>query len=60
MAIKLQKGIHSICFQNKRNIFDSSVICKDIELEFGMETNFGLLMSQSNIKLQFDVIIASE
>ena len=34
---------------------EKSVICKDIELKFGIEAKFGSLSSKSNINLQFDV-----
>ena len=34
---------------NKKVKFLNSVILKDIELKFGMETNIGLLNSKSNI-----------
>ena len=38
---------------------EKSVICKDIELKFGIEAKFGTLSSESNINLQFDVIKTS-
>ena len=38
---------------------EKSAICKDIELEFGIETKFGQLSSKTNINLQFDVIVTS-
>ena len=38
---------------------EKSVICKDIELKFGIEAKFGSLSSKSNINLQFDVIKTS-
>ena len=38
---------------------ENSAISKDIELKFGTETNFGQLSSETNIKLQSDVIITS-
>ena len=36
---------------------EKSAICKDIELKFGIETQFGPLSSKANINLQFDVIM---
>ena len=38
---------------------EKSAICKDIELEFDIETKFEPLSSKSNINLQFDVIKTS-
>ena len=43
----------------KRKFLNNSVVYKDIELKFGMETNFGLLSSNNSIKLQLDVIMTS-
>ena len=54
MAKKLQKIPRSIWLQRKN---EKSVICKDIELKFGIETKFGPLRSKTNISLQFDVIM---
>ena len=60
MAKKLQKVPCKIWpSRNVKFLNKSSVIFKDIELEFGMETNFGPLNSKSNIKLEFDVIVTS-
>ena len=59
MATKLQKVPCKIWLNRKVKFFNNSVIFKDIELEFGMETNFGPLNSKSNIKLEFDVIVTS-
>ena len=36
---------------------EKSVICKDIELKFSIETKLGPLISKPNINLQFDVIM---
>ena len=36
---------------------EKSVICKDIELKFGIDAKSGPLNSKSNINLQFDVIM---
>ena len=36
-----------------------SAICKDVELKFGIETNFEPLSSKRNINLQFGVIMTS-
>ena len=38
-------------------ISEKSAICKDIELKFGIETEFGPLTSKTNINLQSDVIM---
>ena len=59
MATKLQKVLCKIWLNRKVKFLNNSVIFKDIELKFGMETNFGPLMSKSNIKLEFDVIVTS-
>ena len=57
MATKLQKVPCKIWLNRKVKFLNNSVILKDVELEFGMETNFGPLNSKSNIKLEFDVIV---
>ena len=59
MATKLQKVPCKIWLNRKVKFLNNSVIFKDIELEFGMETNVGPLNSKSNIKLEFDVIVMS-
>ena len=59
MATKLQKVPCEIWLNRKVKFLNNSVIFKDIELEFGMETNFGPLNSKSNINLEFDVIVTS-
>ena len=59
MPTKLQKLPCKIWLNRKVKFFNNSVIFKDIELEFGMETNFGPLNSKSNIKLESDVIVTS-
>ena len=59
MATKLQKVPCKIWLNRKVKFLNNSVIFKDIELEFGMETNFGPLKSKGNIKLEFDVIVTS-
>ena len=60
MATKLQKLSCKIWPNRKVKLLnDSAVIFKDIELEFGMKTNFGPLNSKSNIKLEFDIIVTS-
>ena len=59
MATKLQKVPCKIGLNRKVKFLNNSVIFKDIELEFGVETNFGSLNSKSNIKLEFDVIVTS-
>ena len=60
MATKLQNVPFKI-WPNRKVKFlnNSAVVFRDIELEFGMETNFGQLNSKSNIKLEFDVIVTS-
>ena len=57
MATKLQKVPCKISLNRKVKLLNDSVIFKDIELEFGMETNFGPLISKSSIKLKFVVIV---
>ena len=59
MATKLQKIPCKIWLNRKVKFLNNSVIFKDIELEFGMETNFGPLNSKRNINLEFDVILTS-
>ena len=59
MATKLQKVPDKIWLNRKMKFLNNSVIFKDIELKFGMETNFGQLNSKSNIKLEFDVTVTS-
>ena len=59
MVTKLQKVPCKIWLNRKVRFLNNSVIFKDIELEFGMETNFGPLNSKSNIKLEFHVIVTS-
>ena len=58
-AIKLQKVPCKIWLRRKVKFVNNSVIFKDIKLEFGRETNFGPLNSKSNVKLAFDIIVAS-
>ena len=57
MATKLHKVPCKIWLNRKVNFLNNSVIFKDIELEFGMETNFGPMNSKSNINLEFGVIV---
>ena len=57
MATKLHKAPCKIWLNRKVKFLNNSVIFKDIELKFGIETNFGPLNSKSNIKLEFDVIV---
>ena len=57
MATKLQKVPCKIWLNRKVKFLNNSVIFKDIELEFGMEINFGPLNSKSNMNLEFDVIV---
>ena len=59
MVTNLQKVPCKIWLNRKVNFFNNSVIFKDIELEFGTETNFGPLNSKGKIKLEFDVIVTS-
>ena len=60
MATNLYKVPCKIWPNRKVNILkNSAVIFRDIELEFGMETNFGPLNSKRNIKLEFDGIVTS-
>ena len=59
MATKLQKVPCKIRINRKEKFLNNSVIFKDIELKFGIWTNFGPLNSKSNIKVEFDVIMTS-
>ena len=59
MATKLQKLPCKIWFNRKDKVLNNSLIFKDIELEFGMETNFGPLDSKSKMNLEFDIIMTS-
>ena len=56
-GIKITKVPCKIWLNGKVNFFNNSVIFKGIELEFGMETNFGSLSSKRHIKLDFDVTV---
>ena len=56
MATKLQKVPHRIWLQRK---VKKSAICGDIELKFGIGTNFGPLSSKTIIKFQSDVSLTS-
>ena len=67
LQVKPVRYILSCCHGNKitkgtsQNLAlkksEKSAICKDTELKFGIETNFGPLSSKSNINLQFGVIM---
>ena len=46
MGTKLQKVPCKIWLNRKVKFLNNSVIFKDIELEFGMDTNFGTLNSK--------------
>ena len=61
MTTKLQKVPCKIWLNRKVKFLNNSVIIhfKDIELEIGMETDFGPLNSKSNIKSEFNVIVTS-
>ena len=69
LQVKPVRYILSCCYGNEitngtlQNLTlkksENSSICKDIELKFGIETEFGPLSSKSNINLQFDVIKTS-
>ena len=59
MATKLQKVPFKIWLNRKVKFLNNSAIFIDTELKFGMETNFRPLNSKRNIKLEFDVIMAS-
>ena len=56
---KITKVPCKIWLNRKVKFLNNSVIFKDIEVEFGMETNFGPQNSKSSIKLEFDVIVTS-
>ena len=51
MATKLQKVPRRIWLYAKVKFLNNSVIYKDIELKFGMESNFKTMSSKSNIIL---------
>ena len=53
---KIKEGTSQDLAVRKR---EKSAICKDIELKFGIETNFGSLSSKTNINLQSDVTLKS-
>ena len=57
MATKLQKVPTSQDLAPRKG--EKSAICKDIELKFGIETNFGSLSSETNINVQSDVNLTS-
>ena len=59
MATKLQKVPGKIWLNREVKFFNYLVIFKDIELKIGAETNFGVLNSRSNIKLESDIIMTS-
>ena len=59
MEIQLQKVPRRMKLHRKVDVLNNSVIYKNIELKFSMYTYSGPLISESNIKLQFDVIMAS-
>ena len=57
---KITKGTSQNLTQWRSDISEQfSHFFKDIELKFGMETNFGPLNSKSNIKLEFYFIMTS-
>ena len=56
---KITKVPCKIWLNRKVKFLNSSVLFKDIELKFGMATNFGPLNSKGNIKLEIDVIMTS-
>ena len=60
MGTKLQKVPCRIWLNRKVKFFNNLVSFKDIELKFGIKTNFGPLHSKSNIKLEFDIIVTSK
>ena len=57
MATKLQKVHCKIWLNRKVKFLNNLVIFEDIELKFGMATNFRPLNSKSNTKLEIDVIV---
>ena len=59
MATKLQKAPCKILLNRKVKFLNDSVIFKHIELKFGIWTNFGPLNSNSNIIIEFYVIMTS-
>ena len=61
MAKKKLQNVPCKIWPNRKVKFlnNSAVIFKDIELEFGMETNFGPVNLKRNIKLGFNDIVTS-
>ena len=53
---KITEGTSQDLAARKR---EKSASCKDIELKFGIETNFGPLSSKTNINFQSDVNLTS-
>ena len=60
MEIQLQKVPRRMKLHKKVKVLNNSVIYRNAELKFSMDTYFGPLISESNSKLQFDVIMASQ
>ena len=69
LQVKPVRYILSCCHGNKitkgtsQNLApkksETSVVCKDIELKFGIDAKFGPRSQKSTINLQFDVIMTS-
>ena len=59
MEIQLQKVPHRIKLHRKVDVFNNSVIYENVEMKFSMNTYSRPLISESNIKLEFDVNMAS-
>ena len=56
----ITEGTKPIFALKQVTFFNNSVIYTDIELKFGMETNFEPMSLKSNIKFQFHVMMTSE
>ena len=54
---RITKGTSKNLARKESEILNNSVIYEDIEIKFVIETNFGPLSSESNIQLQFDIIM---
>ena len=59
MSTNYKRYLAKFDSDRKVKFLNNSIIFKDIELKFGIQTNFGPLNSKCNIKVQFDVIMTS-
>ena len=59
IEIQLQKVPRRIELNRKLIFFNNSVFYKNVEIKLSIDTYSRPLISESNIKLEFDVIMAS-